>query len=108
MFRRIELITKIGRAEFKMGLMTICNAEVAGAWIDDLPGPKKRLYKNCKFFFTERGWNEIGRNVVAACLSSGQRYRVISVKERSVDVIYGDKYQVAVRPLKRRDANAPR
>lgn len=107
MFRRIELITKIGKMEFKQGLCGFCEEAVADAWADDMPGPKKKLHKNCRFFFTELGWDEFGRNIVAACISSGQRYRVISVKERSVDVMYGDKYQVAVRPLKRRD-NAPR
>jgi hypothetical protein len=29
---------------------------------------------------TEIGWDEIGRDVVAACQRSGQEYRVIAIK----------------------------
>ncbi len=38
------------------------------------------------------------RCVVAACIHSGTQYRVIAIKERSVDVMYRDELQVAVRP----------
>jgi len=103
MFRRIELITKIGKHDFKTGLMGISTLEVCDAWIDWLGSPRKRIHKNCRFYFTERGWDEIGRKVIAACIASGQEYRVLRVKERLVDVVYRDEHQVAVRPRRKRD-----
>ena len=58
------------------------------------------LYKNCYFYFTERGWEKIGRKIVQAAGQSGQDYRVIRIKENSVDVFWRDEYQVAVRARK--------
>jgi hypothetical protein len=131
MFRRIELIEHMTRRErlrvlrllagvaelpprvmdqvtsieWKHGLMGFNRHEtVARAWIE-MPAPR-RLFKRTKFFFTEEGWRRYGRRTVAACLSAGQRYRVIGIKEKSVDVVYRDAVQVAVRPRKARPAPA--
>ena len=99
MYRRIELITKFGKCTYKTGICGIMLFdEIIDAWIDDLPAPKKRLRKNCRFYFTELGWNIIGRNIIAACMKARQEYRVLCVKERSVEVFYKDDLQVAVRP----------
>lgn len=101
MYRRIELITKVGKRTFKTGLCGLTwFDEVVDAWVDYLPSPKKRLRKNCRFYFTELGWDLIGRNIVAACMKVGQEYRVIRIKENSVDVFYEDEWQVAVRSRK--------
>ena len=100
MFRRIELIHHFRCLSIKDGLCGISEEEVADAWADDLPSPTKRLNKNCRFYFTEQGWEQIGRKVIDACIRSGQEYRVISVKEKSVDVFYRDELQVAVRHRK--------
>lgn len=59
-------------------------------WIDKLRGPDRPIPRNAKFYFTERGWREIGRKVVAACKKEGQEYRVIRVKERDVNVVWRD------------------
>ena len=98
--RVLEQVTGL---DWKQGLMGFTrHADVARAWIE-MPAPR-RLFKHTKFFFTEEGWRLFGRRTVAACQAVGQRYRVITIKEKSVDVVYRDAVQVAVRPRKRRPA----
>jgi hypothetical protein len=102
MFRRIELINEFKSnsennfAAFKHGLCGVSAGEVADAWTM-LNSPKKLVRKNCRFFFTEKGWDKYGRKTVEACLKSDQKFRIVTVKEKSVDVIYKDELQVAVR-----------
>jgi hypothetical protein len=100
MFRRIELIYGRGdSADFKHGLCGGSFLEIAESWVPYLQCPKcKGLGKNCRFFFTETGWKEIGKNTVKTCLRQNQRFRIIKVKEKSVDIVYKDRHQVAVRP----------
>ncbi len=106
MYRRIELINEKGR--IKGGLMS-GYGDLSGkavndiffAWANELPGPKgKGTNKNNRYFFTEFGWNRLGRRTIAACLRYGQKFRIVKIKEKSVDILYKDKYQVAVRPRK--------
>lgn len=112
MYRRIELITHwpvedIDRKilDMKAGLCFIPVKEgVAEVWTD-LQAPKKRISKNCRFYFTEKGWNHYGRGIVKACQKVGQEYRVIRIKENSVDVFYKDEMQVVVRPIRKRSLN---
>jgi len=125
MFRRIELIearsverwqkllARMAEVEprdlppryWKHGLCGVGgNTQVHAAWID-MVVPRKRqrhTQKNCRYFFTEAGWNRHGRAVVAACLATGQPYRVLAVEEHEVDVLYHDALQVAVRPKRKR------
>ncbi len=127
MFRRVELIEQIdvgayealiraiqrdtGEPEaeirhsfpryWKSGLMGVTHEAVVNAWID-INGPRRGINRYSRFFFTEEGWRRFGRPTIAACQGTGQKYRVISIKERSVDVIYRDEFQVAVRPKKRK------
>lgn len=113
MFRRIELIhswpykilddgTKIDEFEYlKSGLMGITSEEVADAWLDKLRGPKSGVPINARFYFTEKGWKEIGRNVIAALIKTKTEYRVIAIKETDAQVVWRDKvdnYEVAVQP----------
>lgn len=105
MFRRIEIISTFKHKDgtnstCKSGLMGVCDHEdIVDAWIDGPKGPE-HLYKNCRFFFTEDGWNLYGRKTIEACQRHGQKYRVICVRECSVDVFFRDTYEVAVRPRK--------
>jgi hypothetical protein len=107
MYRRIELISQwsVDKIEQKItyvkgGLCFIPVKEgVFEAWMD-MPIPKKSINKNCRFYFTEKGWNIYGRAIIKACQNAGQEYRVIRIKENSVDVYYKDEIQVVVRPLK--------
>ena len=71
MYRRIELINpprvedEISIPAHKTGLMGAGPNELWEAWVDDLVGPDRSLPQNCRFYFTEKGWREVGRNVVA-------------------------------------------
>jgi hypothetical protein len=111
MFRRIELIHPaetltrengevISIPAVKSGLMGVTTEEVVDAWIEKLSAPKSAIPSNARFYFTELGWREIGKHVVAACQRSGQQYRVITIKENAIDVVYQDEYQIAGQPLR--------
>jgi hypothetical protein len=112
MFRRIELIHPaetithnsgevISFPAIKSGLMGITTEEVVDAWIEKLSAPKSAIPSNARFYFTELGWREIGKYVVAACQRNGQEYRVIAIKENAIDVVYQDAYQIAGQPIRR-------
>lgn len=119
MFRRIELIHPPGVGTdgesypgWKQGLTPVAWPEVMDAWIDDLLGPSRSsLPPNCRFYFTEKGWREVGRKVAAAARRTSQEYRVIAIKETDAQVVWRDKvrgYEVAVQPhSKRRTARTP-
>ena len=101
----LRIVEQITDRDWKQGLMGLTRHEaVARAWIQ-IPAPR-RLTKNTRFYFTEEGWRRYGRKTVAACLTVGQRYRVIRIKEKSVDIVYRDDVQVAVRPQKSRQVRA--
>lgn len=127
MFRRIELIHEMNKQRYrkltravrhgvcntdantgnairrfaKSGLMGVGNLRVWDAWAR-MNVPRRRINKNVRFYFTEEGWRCHGRKTIEACQRVGQRYRIIRVKENSVDVLYRDRAQVAVRPRTRR------
>lgn len=95
MFRRIELIEE---ERYKHGICGPSHAsiEFVEVWLD-MTGPK-HLHKNCKFYFTEYGWEIYGRRMLAALGKCDEtRCRVLAVKERAVDIFYRDAVQVAVR-----------
>jgi hypothetical protein len=119
-FRRIEFFHE-GRDSDDLELRTYVSglmfsevespghhAEAEGVWAtwqQALRGPDRTLPQNSRFYFTEKGWREGGRSVVAAAARAGYRYRVVGVKESSVDVVWRDKhtgYEVAAQPLKAR------
>lgn len=119
MYRRVELIQHRGdpigkdrhgrvihrKDDYKSGLMCASTEEVVDAWIAKLRGPYRSIPTNAKFYFTEKGWKEVGREVVAACQRSGQDYRVIAIKETDAQVVWRDKftgYEVAIQPKRRR------
>lgn len=100
-----HIMERVTDQHWKQGLMGLSrHGAVVRAWIA-MPAPR-RLSKNTRFYFTEEGWRRYGRPTVAACQTVGQRYRVIAIKERSVDVLYRDAVQVAVRPKKKRLTDA--
>jgi hypothetical protein len=108
---RVEITYPDGTAETwdeeKRGLFP-CAGPIARAvwpWVSKLRGPECPIPRNAKFYFTERGWREIGRHVVAACKSVEQQYRVIRVKECEVDVVWRDRHydtEVAAQPRKKK------
>jgi len=117
--RRIELIEPVQQfttsngskhiePAFKHGLLGSSPEAVADVWINKLRGPYKKsggnIPRNAKFYFTELGWQEVGRKVVEACQRSRQDYRVVKVKEESVNVVWRNRhygYEVAAQPRKR-------
>jgi hypothetical protein len=119
MFRRIEFIHPGGVdvdgeafLPWKEGLTSVVTGPVPEAWFDDLTGPDRPLPANCRFYFTEKGWREVGRRVVAAARQTRQEYRVLAIKETDAQIVWRDKvrgYEVAVQPAsKRRSAQVPR
>jgi len=102
MYRRIELILHFPQIDGTVedmihGLCGVGNDEVIHAWLD-INNPRKSINKNVRFYFTEAGWDKYGRDTVAACIRTGQEYRVLAVEEHDVDVFYQDEVQVCVRP----------
>ena len=101
MTQRGETIDKDLTRYWKTGLMGFGNEAVNEAWVH-MPSPKRFIGKNCRFYFTEEGWRRYGRPTITACQQTNQEYRVLRIKEKSVDVVYRDEYQAAVRPKKKR------
>ena len=86
--------------------MTVVTGPVLDAWMDDLIGPaRSSLPANCRFYFTEKGWREVGRKVGSAAQASGQQYRILRIKETDAQVVWRDGargYEVAVQPPSKR------
>ena len=123
MFRRIEFIKQLSATHYDGLLQTIAEK---GAVLDDevirfwktgimspnpdvvidawsrMNMPRRALYKNCRFYFTEMGWKRFGRPTITACQQTGTPYRVITIKEKSVDIFYRDEIQVAVRAKRKK------
>jgi len=119
MFRRIEVILPADIDDegqyyppSNEGLTSVVSGPVLDAWIDDLVGPtRSSLPTNCRFYFTEKGWREVGRKVAAAAKQTRQEYRVIAIKETDAQVVWRDKvrgYEVAVQPPSKRRSNRKR
>ena len=89
--------------ECKMGLLGTTASPASDPWIE-MNSPRRAVNRKCRFYFTEEGWRRYGRSTIAACQRIGQEYRVLAIKEKSVDVIYRDEFQVAVRPKRKRRA----
>lgn len=113
MYRRVCLITHFKQEDGSVNflLQGLCGVfhfeteeaadDIADAWLA-MPGPRKRVRKNGRFYFTEKGWNLYGRRVIAACQRHNAVYRVLAVEEHDVDVIYQDEVQVVVRPKRKK------
>lgn len=54
--------------------------------------------KSRRYYFTEKGWCQVGRHIIHKLKKDGIRFRILKVKHREVDVLYADEYQVIVRP----------
>jgi hypothetical protein len=112
MFRRIEFIHPGAVDEdgesvppSKGGLMSEGSDPILVAWIDDLVGPARTLPSNCRFYFTEKGWREVGRRVIASAQRVGREYRLLVIKETDAQVVWRDEvrgYEVAIQPPSRR------
>lgn len=118
MFRRIEIIYVIGRHKVPTPLTQLPRKKIMwqDIWVKTGLNPLGLLLKfygvkapddihtnkRIKFFFTEKGWEIAGRKILKVIKHLEINYRVLSIKQKSVDVIYWDKLQVAVRPRQRK------
>lgn len=113
MFRRIEVMDTFPVGRRKPILHTIkkgayqTNGKVTDQdayWdlLDSLKSPDMPHNKNYRFFFTELGWDTHGRRMVSLLKTTGDQFRIITIKESEREVMYKDKYQVALRPRKKR------
>lgn len=83
------------------------NGQLMGAMLagmsdfGDLPAPAV-TNERTRFWFTEAGWKKYGQGMLAAAYQSGRTWRLLKQKNppRSA-VIYRDKWQVALLPVKR-------
>lgn len=96
MFRRIEILKSDGI----WGLMGITPDEVVECWWT-MKGPQKKIRKNVRFYFTEKGWDLYGRKTVKALMRTKTPYRVIAREEHSVSIQYRDAIQVTIFPKKK-------
>ena len=64
---------------------------------------KIRTHKSVRFFFTEVSWNKAGRRILHGIRGIRWDHRVISIKGKSVDIVFRDNLQVAVRPRRKKD-----
>lgn len=112
MFRRIEFLFDEDRngPSWAGGLMFGNHMDIVDAWLPKEGGGLRGQTHggrpaNMRFYFTEKGWRRLGRNVIAAARKHGQRYRVIAVKETDAQIAWRDKHsdlEVALQPTRRR------
>ena len=74
----------------------------------NLPAPEL-TNRRARFYFTERGWHDIGQHVLAEVLRRGHVVSVIRRREPAdSQIVYRDDWQVAVLPGKCRPPQAKR
>lgn len=109
MYRRIEILhppepqgskKRLVAASGITGIMFGGTDEVVDAWIM-MNGPRRRVNKNVRFYFTEKGWDLYGRNTVKELMKSKTPYRVLKKREHDVSVYYKDDIQVAIHPKRK-------
>jgi hypothetical protein len=89
----------------KHRLMGAYQAGVVEGW-RDLPKPAL-TNKRARFYFTVRGWHEIGQHVYAAARQRGHVVSVLRRREPAASqVVYRDAWQVAILP--RKQGRSPR
>jgi hypothetical protein len=73
---------------------------VAGLSGFDMPYPDLQ-HPRTRFYFTERGWREIGKSIAAQARSEGHAVRVLRRKNPlPSQIVYQDELQVAILPNK--------
>ena len=64
--------------------------------------PKSRVNHKGRFYFTDRGWDEFGRHLLAIAIRRGYKPKVIRLKNpKASDVSYWDSYQVCLLPRRK-------
>jgi hypothetical protein len=82
------------------------DAGISGECWRGLPAPAL-TNKRARFYFTERGWHEVGQHVYAEAKRRGHVVSVLRRREPlDSQVVYRDEWQVAILPDKRRRSDA--
>jgi hypothetical protein len=67
------------------------------------PKVPKHINPRARFYFTEHGWKVVGKKLVEIATQRGYQPKVECRKNpKASDVIWGDTYQVALLPNKRK------
>jgi hypothetical protein len=74
-----------------------CSMEVWGCFAS-MKSPRGGREGKC--YFTERGWDEVGRKVIGILKKYKAAFRVLTVKEKEFEVMFEDRVQVVLRPRK--------
>jgi len=62
-----------------------------------LKPPRKKINPRARFYFTEKGWDEIGRNLYDEIARQGYKPKIECRKNpKRSDCVYRDAYQVAI------------
>lgn len=63
-----------------------------------LGGAKKWYWQtNCKFFFTEKGWKEVGKKLAGEAIRAGLQIKILKLKNpKRSEILYKDAMQVVV------------
>ena len=68
-----------------------------------MPAPSKLRNRRARFWFTEDGWHRYGRHIYQFALDRGNQVKVIRQKNpEESQVVYRDRWQVAILPPPRR------
>ena len=83
------------------------NGQLMGAFMAGITGFDLKMPNianpRARFYFTEAGWEQVGKAVAANARREGRVVRVIRRKNpEASQVVYQDALQVAIVPLKRR------
>lgn len=108
MFRRIELI----QDNYKGGIASPSESEndiqsfflwfdLFLTWCDKIKGNAGSIPKNSRFFFTEKGWEKVGRHIVVECKKRNIQFRILKFKESHVNIVWKSELEVAVQYKKK-------
>ena len=105
--RQFDQLPREARGYVRGALTGIANIEALFDFLDtvDFPGPNKEIKNSrLRFYFTERGWREVGKKVTAELKRLKIPHRVLRIKNNTLDVQYRDWCQVAglIRKSRRR------
>ena len=77
-------------------------------WELNLPVPKTNFVSHrARFYFTERGWKQIGRHLAAEAKRRGHVVKVIRRKNPAdANIAYADELQIALLPARKKGGRA--
>jgi hypothetical protein len=109
MIYRILAATQLDYRDQQTGKWTVIPDRLRGGFMAGLSGFDLNMPEikdpRTRFYFTERGWRDVGKAVVAKARRAGVHVRVLRRKNpRRSQIVFEDDLQVAILPQK----NVPR